>query len=169
MVTWNYLLSWFYLVFVKKLKELNILKKHLVFLGPMEKKKTHSQALVLIVASLIWEILNSMSPLQLEKSEAVHSIYIVSFRLLQILTVRSMTRRALFYIIKTFCSVILICFNIMQPWPLQRKQTNKKKTKSNVSQCWFTFPCLLNCCFCFLLFECYACFHSWAITYLLSF
>lgn len=35
-----------------------------------------------------------MSPLQLEKSEAVHSIYIVSFRLLQILTVRSMTRRA---------------------------------------------------------------------------
>lgn len=58
-----------------------------------------------------------MPPLQLEKPETVHSghIYIVRFRILQILTVRSIPRRALLYIIKTFCSVVPICFSAMQP------------------------------------------------------
>lgn len=70
-----------------------------------------------------------MPPLQLEKSETVHSgrIYIVSFRILQILTVRSIPRRALLYIIKTFCSVIPICFNAMQSWPLEWKKRGKVK------------------------------------------
>lgn len=70
-----------------------------------------------------------MPPLQLEKSETVHSglIYIVSFRILQTLTVRSIPRRVLLYIIKTFCSLIPICFNAMQPWPLQWKKRGKVK------------------------------------------
>lgn len=70
-----------------------------------------------------------MPPLQLEKPETVHSghIYIVSFRILQILTVRSIPRRALLCIIKTFCSVIPICFNATQPWPLQWKKRGKVK------------------------------------------
>lgn len=116
-------------MFVKTPKELKILKKHLVFLGPYAKNKARSQALALLVASCVWEILNSMPPLQLEKSEAVRSgrIYIVSFRILQILTVRSIPRRALLYVIKTFCSVIPICFNITQPWPLQQKKKGKVK------------------------------------------
>lgn len=103
---------------MKKLKELKILKKQPVFLAPYAKKQRHSQALALVVASFICKIvMNLMPPLQLEKSEAVHSghIYIVSFGILQILTVRSIPRRALLHIIKTFCSVIPICFNIMQP------------------------------------------------------
>lgn len=82
-----------------------------------KKSKAHLQALTLVVVFFFWEILNSMPLLQLEKSEAVHPghIYIVSFRILQILTVRNIPRRALRHIIKTFCSVIPICFNIMQP------------------------------------------------------
>lgn len=69
-----------------------------------------------------------MPPLQLEKSETVHSghIYIVSFRILQILTV-SIPRRVLLYIIKIFFSVIPICFNTIQPWPLQWKKRSKVK------------------------------------------
>ena len=164
MLAWKYVLSWFYLVFTKKPKELKILIWSSLSL--MQKNR-HLHKVWLSLLPLSFE--NSWTPCLLEQSEkceAVHfgHTYTVSFGILQILTVRSIPRRVLLHIIKTCCSVTPICFSIMQSWPLQQK-----KAKSNVSQCWFTFPCLLNCSFCFPLFECYPCFHSWAITYLLSF
>lgn len=96
-------------------KELNILKKHTVCsLCLTQQAKAHSQAMTLTSFS---EILNSGLLLRLEKPDAVHPvhIYIVTFRLLQIQTVRNIPRRSLLHIIKTFCSVIPICFSIMQP------------------------------------------------------
>jgi len=99
-------------------KELNILKKHTVCsLCLTQQAKAHSQAMTLTIATSFSEILNSGLLLRLEKPDAVHPghIYIVTFRLLQIQTVRNIPRRSLLHIIKTFCSVIPICFSIMQP------------------------------------------------------